>query len=44
MSVRSDLPEERDSRIEEHVERYCPTMVEEVAQQLVERLHLDPNP
>ncbi len=35
-------PEERDRRIEEDVERYWPTLVEEAARQLVGCLHSDP--
>ncbi len=36
-------PDERDRRIEEDVECYWPTMVEEAARRLVDRLHPDPN-
>ncbi len=35
-------PEERDRRIEEDVERYWPTLVEDAARRLVDRLHPDP--
>ncbi len=35
-------PAERDRRIEEDVEHYWPTMVEEAARRLVHRFHPDP--
>ncbi len=35
-------PEERDRRIEEDVERYWPTLIEEAARRLVDRFHPDP--
>jgi hypothetical protein len=36
-------PQDREQRIEDDVERYWPTMVEEAAQQLVSRFEPDPN-
>ena len=36
-------PEERDRRIEEDVERYWPTLVEEAARRLVDRFEPDPS-
>jgi hypothetical protein len=35
--------DERNRRIEEDVERYWPTLVEEAARQLVDRFEPDPN-
>ncbi len=35
-------PEERDRRIEEDVERYWPTLIEEATRRLVDCLHPDP--
>ncbi len=35
-------PDERDRRIEEDVERYWPSLVEEAARRLVDRFHPDP--
>jgi hypothetical protein len=35
-------PDERDQRIEEDVERFWPTLVEESARRLVDRFHPDP--
>ncbi len=35
-------PDERDRRLEEDVDRYWPTLVEEAARRLVDRFHPDP--